>query len=55
MLKKITLTALFVIASAVGVASALQAKSAPKAAASSVVTPSAPQPKGFCWPPGGPC
>jgi len=55
MLKKITLAALFVIASAVGLVEGLHAKSAPQAPESSVVRPSAPQPKGFCLPPGMPC
>jgi hypothetical protein len=53
MLKKITLTALFVIASAFVTARSVSAETHAKPAHRVDVTPKAPQ--GFCFPAGNPC
>jgi hypothetical protein len=48
MLKRITLTALFIISTAFAISGTATARTAPKKDHKTVVTPSAPQ--GFCWP-----
>jgi hypothetical protein len=58
MLKRIALAGIFVFASAISVST--PAFSSPTPATRSkqgqtVKAPSAPQPKGFCWPAGMPC